>query len=808
MPLFDSILMDVRYALRNLRRSPVFTLVSVLSIAGGLAAGTGLFTFAYALMYRPLGVGDGHELHELFTGNRSGGRYGNSSYADFLEFRESPVIAAACATARIRATITVSGAAALHQGEMVDPGCFEAFRLVPSAGRFFTSADAAGTPSPIPIVLGHQLWQRRFGGDPATIGRIASINGRAVAIVAVAPVGFAGTSLDGGAEFWAPVAIAPAVLPPGSVDGRDQRFFSVFVRLRDGVERRQAEAALAVVAERLRAAYPEPWTDATGGTRRVTVMRETEARFGDTPGGALGLFGAALAAIALIVAIACLNLSTMLLARGAARTRELAVRLAIGASRSRVLRQLATESLVIAAMGAALALVIVLAGVRLFVAFRPAGIPAFDVAFDWRVVAFALLLAVGASLLFGIAPAMHSLRLALAEGLKGALPATRVRCARVGPRDALIIVQVAISSALLLVSTLFAGALARGAPSSPGFTVQGLAAAEAHLDALPAAAHAGLNARLLDAASRIADVDGVTASVIVPMSGSNRGFHVEAPGAERRVAYGNVVAPGYFSTLGIALRAGRDFGTSDGPGGRPVVIVSEALARELFGTTEALGRSVVMDSVSREVVGVVADIHYISLSQPVTPLIYLPLAQAPQGRIIVHARYRGGVATLAALETALRETDARIAVESARPIEAYLARALIGERVTQLVGALVGAVQLLLALMALWGLVAYAVERRTLEMGVRLALGATPASLVRHTMRPAAVLILIGVALGTALGTAIARVVQSQSFGLAPLDFRAILPVALVFTGVALIAAWWPARRAGGADPVESLRRE
>ena len=808
MPLFDSLRMDVRYALRNLRRSPVFALVSVLSIAGGLAAGTGLFTFAHGLMYRPLGVGDGRELYEVFTANRGGSRFGSSSYLDYLSFRESPVIASGCATARVRGTLTVDGTAAIHQGEMVDPGCFEAFRLAPAAGRFFATAEASGTPSPIPLVIGHQLWQRRFGGDASVIGRVVALNGAVVAIAAVAPAGFAGTSLDGGAEFWVPVAIAPAILPPGVLEDRRQRFFSVFVRLREGVDREQAEAALAVVAERLRADHPDRWTEGNGATRRVTVMRETDARFGDTPGGALGLFGAALAAIALVVAIACLNLSTMLLARGAARTRELAVRLAVGASRGRVLRQLATESLVIAALGALLALAMVFVGVRLFEAYRPAGIPAFDVAFDWRVVGFALLLAFVASLLFGLAPALHSLRLAFAEGLKGGLPATRVRRARFGPRDVLIVVQVAVSSALLLVSTLFAGALARGAPSSPGFSVHGIAAVEAHLDALPAAEHAATNARLLDAARGVADVDGITASVVVPMSGSNSGFYVETPSAERRVAYGNVVAPGYFATLGIALRAGRDFGTSDGPGGPPVVIVSEALARELFGTTEALGRAVVMDSVPREVVGVVADIHYISLSQPETPLVYLPLAQAPQDRIIVHARYRGGPATLAALEQALRGTDARVAVETAAPIEAVMARALIGERATQLVGAAVGAVQLFLALMALWGLVAYAVERRTLEMGVRLALGATPASLVRLTMRPAAVLIAIGVVLGTSVGTAIARVVQSQSFGLAPLDLRAILPVALAFTSVSLLAAWWPARRAGRADPAESLRRE
>jgi putative ABC transport system permease protein len=806
-PAAESMLQDVKYGARMLWRAPLFTAVAVLSIAGGLAAGTTVFAFMNALLFRPLGVGDGQNLYRIFTSDRDGSGHQSSSYPDYQSFRDmSGVLAATCATEQVRATVLVQGVAALHPGEIVSPGCFEAFELRPAVGRYF-SADQAAAAAPPPVVISHSLWTRRFASDPGVAGRMLQLNGMAVTVTGVAPVGFAGTSLDGGADFWAPVQLAPVLLPPGTIQDRRQRRFSIFARLREGVGPEQAGAALAVVAGRLRLLDSAAWTTAAGGTRRVTVIRETEARFLGSPASPLGIFASVVAAIAVIVAIACLNLATMLLARGASRTREISIRLAIGASRGRVLRLLATESLIIATLGAAAAIGTVAVGLRLFEAYRPAELPAFDIALDWRVLSFAIVVAMIAALMFGLAPARHTLRLALAEGLSSRLGTAGMRRLRLGAREALIVVQVAVSIALLLVSTLFVRAMASGSTRSPGFNGAGVSVVMTHLDAVADAELASVTARLLAAAGTVPDVGQVSLAGMVPMSGSAIEFEATVEkGPERRYA-GNVISPGYFQTLEIPFRAGRDFDSHDREGGTRVAIVSETLARSVWGTPQALGRALVIQGNRVEVVGVVADTRYRTLSEPFLPLVYLPTAQTPGTRFIVHARVRNPAALLA-LDAALRAVDPRVAIEGAKPLRAWIDRAMAPERAAQWAGGILGVLQLVLAVMALWGLVAYAVERRTAEMGVRIALGATPSSLVRLTMRPAGWSILAGVAIGCVLGATVAKLAQATSVGLAPLDFAAVIPVAAAFTMVAMLSAWWPARRAGKMDPAASLRRE
>jgi predicted permease len=810
-PAAESVVMDVRYGLRSLRRSPVFTAVAVLSIAGGLAAGTGIFAVMNAIVYRSIGVGDGQSLYRIFTSDHSGGSlYSSSSYPDFEAFREATdVIASACATERVRANLVVNGAAAMHHGEVVSPGCFDALKLSPPLGRYFSEHQAA--ESAVPLVISHSLFARRFDGDSSVVGRTVLLNGMSVTVIGVAPKGFAGTSLDGGAEFWAPIQVAPVVFPPGALRDRRQRMFTIFARLRGGVGREQAEAALAVVASRLQRLDAPAWTTAAGGTRKVTVLRETEARFAGAPAGATaGIFASVIVAIGLIVAIACLNLATMLLARGASRAREISIRLAIGAARGRVLRQLATESLIIAVLGAALAIALVSLGIRLFEAYRPAEVPAFDVAIDWRVLTFATVLAMAAALVFGLAPATHTLRLALTEGLKGRLFAARVRRIRVSAREALIVLQVAVSIALLLVSTLFVRAMAGGATVSPGFNGAGVSVIQAHLDAVADSEVAAVTERLLEAAASVPGVSQASLAGIVPLSGSNIGFAMGVNGDSARSFLGNVVSSGYFATLEIPIRAGRDFDRRDRAGGAPSVIVSETFARSVWGTPNVIGRSLIHDGRRVDVVnvvGVVADTRYRSLSEPFQPLVYLPIGQTSATRFFIHARVRDGQ-TLATLDAAIRAVDRRVAIEGATPLRAQIDRAMAGERAAQWAGGIVGIVQLGLAVMALWGLVAYAVERRTAEMGVRLALGATPSSLVRLAMRPAGVAIVAGVAIGCVLGATVAKIVQAASVALAPLDLVAVIPVAAIFTVVAMTSAWWPARRAGLADPAASLRRE
>ena len=806
-PRLESVAQDVKHGARLLWRSPVLTLVAVLSIGGGLAIGVGMFMFLNAVVYRPLSVGDGTDIYRVFTSDHDSGQFGSSSYPDYEAFRQARVFSSSCATTVTLATMGIDGVAAQHSGEIVNPDCFDALQLSPRVGRFFDQSTAGSTES-VPIVISHSLWTRRFAADLAVVGRPVVLNGSGATIVGVAPRSFLGTNLDAETDFWAPVALAPAVLPAKALTNRRYRGFRILARLPEGIGREQAEARLAVVAAQLRQVDDRAWTNAAGSTRKVTVMRELDARFAGSPGTVAAIGLGLLAAAAAVVALACVNLATMLLARGAARAREFSIRLAIGASRRRVLRQLVTESLIIAALGALVATATLVIGLRIFEANRPPGLPAFDLAVDWRVMTFATVTALFAAVLFGLGPAIHAVRLAIADGLKNRPLVGRIRRLRIGARETLIVVQVTASIALVLTSTLFVSALGRGTTVSPGFEPEGIAVVPVEFESIPDKELPDLTARLIEAARAVPGVERVSAAGLVPLMYSAMEFGGGEGGQQPRSFLGNVVSPGYFETLQIPLRAGRDFDGRERQTSVPVAIVSETLARSMWPSSNPIGQTLVVDNRILEVVGVVADIRYRALTEPFQPLVYLPVSQVLRARVFIHARVRPGGETLRRLEDTLRGVERRAAVDTAMPMPMYLEKALVAERATRWAGAALGIVQLALAVLSLWGLVTYAVERRTPEMGIRLALGATPRDLVRLMMRPAVALILAGVVFGCITGIITSQVVLSTSVGLAPLDLVAVVPVAIAFTAAAMFSAWWPARRAGLADPAASLRHE
>ena len=805
----DDLVHDVRYGVRYLGRSPVFTLVAIVSVAVAIGAGAAIFAITNAVGFRSIGVGDGDSLYRVFTSGRRGGLYGGSSYPDYRSFAAATdIFSATCAIDNVPATLAIDGEAVLHTGEIASPDCFDALRLKPAYGQFFSSASLAQTP--FPVVVSHGLWTRRLAGDPAAIGRAVVLNGRHGTIVGVAPRGFAGTSLDGSAEFWAAVSFADVVMPAGTIDDREHRRFSIYARLRDGIDRSRAEAALQVIAAQLRREDDRAWKTDAGGNRRVTVIQELEARFAQAPDMFLLTFGTGLGAVALIVGIACVNLATMLLARGAARAKELSIRLALGASRGRVLRQLATESLLVSTAGSVIGVGLVAAALRLSADRRPEGIPAFDVALDWRVLLFSVATALGASLLFGLAPAAHALKLAIAEGMKAPSAVRRIRRLRVGPREALIVLQVTASLAMLLVSTLFVRASMTAGTLNPGFNGQGVVTVRVGFDALDTAATSGLTERLLDAANRVPGVERAALAHMVPLAGERLGMEAAIEDGQVRSYFGNIVSPGYFAMLRVPLVAGRDFDVRDSANAPRVAIVSETFARMAWhAPASAVGRIITKNNEPVTIVGVVADTRYFASTEPYQALLYLPVAQAKDSyRATVHARVNGDGATVAALERALRAIDARLAIEAPASFSARIDAVNAPERAMRWVVAGAGGVQLVLALMALWGLVAYAVERRSAEWGLRVALGATPASVVRLSVKPAAILIGAGVIAGLAAGAVATEILQSSGMNHVAMDARAAVPLALVFAMVALSAAWWPARRAGMADPAASLRRE
>jgi macrolide transport system ATP-binding/permease protein len=808
---------DIRYGLRLLRRSPGFTCVAVVSLAFGLGAGAAIFTVMNALIFRPLPGRDTADIHRVYTSGGSGNRYGNTSYADFRSFVDGApdLFAGTCATAIVKGNLTVGDATTSHSGALMSGGCFDALKLKTHAGlgRLLTVADERPGANPPAVVISHAVWRRVFHGDPTIVGRSVAVNGVPSVIVGVAEAGFAGLSLDAGAEFFATVPLAATLLSDDTLTARGHRRFAVFVRLNNGVSTERAGATLTGIAAQLRHEYPDVWKERSGSTRTVTVERELDARFAGSPDAGAGISLVFIAAIAAIVAIACVNLATMILARGAARTRELSVRMALGASRGRLLRQLATESLLISAAGTVIGLVVVFAALRVFDAYRPPEIPGVAVGIDWRVLTFSAVMAILAPVLFGVTPGAHALGLAIVDGLKGRPSMMRRKFLRVGPRELLLVVQVTVSFALIITATLFTRSLMEPSAAEPGPGMSRVAVLSIDLN-LPSDSEPEMHAlttRLLDAAARQPGVDVVTAAAIVPLTGSYIGTSGRTDGAataDEQSLDANIVAPGYFELVGIARRSGRSFDARDAAGSPRVAVVSESMARRLWNSTAVVGRTVHLDDRPTEVVGVVADAPYRTTDGAPQPVVYVPLAQSARWRFVLHARVKPGGEILTALERAIRAVDPRVVVDRAVPLASMMDQTKVPARVTQAIGVGAGALQLGLALMALWGLVAYAVQRQTAEIAIRRALGATESGIVKLVMRPTVWLLGAGALAGTGLGVVASTLVHAEVIGLAPLDLRAAFPAAIAVGIVVVVAAWLPARRAAMIEPASALKQQ
>jgi putative ABC transport system permease protein len=801
--MLESLLRDVRYGARLLRASPFFTLVSVASVGAGLTAALGVFTIVNAAVFRPIGTAAAADLYRLYTSDRGGKQYGAVSYADYRDFaRATDVFAGMCATKPVRANVFIEQRGEMRSGAVVSPGCLGLLGVRPAAGRLLAPVET-GSPE---VVISYPMWRSRFAADPTAVGRQILLNGVSVTVVGVAPRGFNGTSFDGSADFWIDPERLPALLPARALTHRGYRGFTVYARLRDGVKPAQAEAALAGMAAGLAQADGAAWIDDAGAVRRVTVARETDSRFASTP-GIVELVGVSTAAgIAGVLAIACVNVATLLLARGASRTRELAIRLAVGATRGRVLRQLAVESFLISALGVVAAAATVAVGIRLFEAYRPDGVPAFNIALDWRVATFAVFAATLASLMFGLLPGLHTVKVALADGLKGRPSSLKLRRFRAGLREMLIVVQVAASVALLLATSVFARAMARGAMESPGFNADGVAVLYVDMGTLDGRRVPELTDRIMRAIGETPGVDTASIGAMLPLTGGSTTFRARVEGEDRALE-GNVISPGYLAVMRIPLRAGRDFSSLDAANTRPVAIASETLARTIWHTPDAVGRTLDVRGHTVEIVGVAADTRYRAVNEPFRPVIYLPISQLPVPDFYVHARAIGGE-TLAAMDRAARSVHPAILIDTSVPLAARLDDMRAPERAAQWVGAAGGIAQFLLVLMALWALVAYAVARRTREIGIRIALGATGSEVVGLVLRPALVLVATGAIAGAAIGVAATIVLQSEFVGLGELEPLAGIPVLVAVTMVAAAALLVPARRAASVEPVVALRAE
>jgi putative ABC transport system permease protein len=834
-PWLDALVQDVRYALRTMRRAPGFTTIAITSAAVGIGACSAIFAIFNAAVFRPLPIAEPGRLLSISEVDRRTGEAGNVlSYLDFQDLRASRSFAdIAAMDSRLPASLGLRGDPERLWGALVTANYFDVVKPEFAVGRGF-DASRDDTPAQTPvIVLSHRLWRSRFGGDLSIVGRSISINGRTAAVIGVAAAAFTGTEPGIVSDFWIPFSMLDEVesrLGPVTKNRR-RHWLGAVGRLRDGVDLRAARAELDVAAERLNAAF-------AGGDQSRGFHLERAGRIDPSLRGmASTLFLIFVGATVLVLMTACANIANLLLGRAAARRREIAARMALGAGRGRLVRQLLTESLVLALAGGAGGWAIASYGASLAGLVRtPFGWPIdLSIPLDYRVFGFCVLLSIATGLVFGLLPALRATRIELVTDLKAESPASST-VNRFGLRHALVVSQVAICTVLLLGTGLFLRSLQTTRGMDLGVRNRNLLL----LPFDPALDHrSDIDARrvigeVLEGARAIPGVEQATVTTELPLTFiiNNSRFVPAEKASDSRAQRVRTdiytVGPGFFSTIGVSLLDGdraairsifeKKSGALDGPAaGQPAfrpVIVNDAFARAAFPNESPIGRRIVGDGKALDIAGVVETAKSRTIGEEPRPSIFLPIlteyvaAQASRGVTLV-VKTRGEAASYTdAVRGIVRRVDPSLAVFDVRTMESHLRDALIVPRVTSTLSALAGTVGLALATVGVYGVISFAVARRRRELGIRLAVGARPAEILKMILRQGLAMASVGIGLGLVAALGVGRFAASLLYGVEPTDPLTFVAVPAFLLFVAFAACLLPARAAARVDPVDVLRSE
>jgi putative ABC transport system permease protein len=816
-PLVETILQDLRYALRALIKNPAFSTVAVLSLALGIGANTTIFSFVNGLLLKPPSVADPDRLVEVWEHNvtRGNGIGSNTqlSYPDFEYFRDRNDVFSDT-TAFTGETVGVvwnrDGEGETLRGAMVCGNFFSVLGVRPALGRgFLPQEDRAGSDSPV-VVLSHALWNQRLGADPAILGKVLTLNGRGFTVVGVAPATFTGLMAGFAADFWAPVAMHNAISPGLDLAERRQHWIIGVGKLKDGTTHAQAAANLAILGRQLATAFPDSNRNLAPSPMAVALI---PSPFRGIVGGASGVL---MAVVALVLLIACANVANLLLAKAAGRRREIAIRFALGANRRRVIQQMLTESIAIAAIAGALGLLLSLWAAPLLLSLKPASLPVFlNLSPDFRVLAFTLVASAITGLAFGLAPALQQSRINHVESLKEG--SQQAGASRSRLRSALVIAQVTACVVLLVGSSLCLRSLMNARSIDPGFEVKdGVTAA---LSVQPfgydAARGRAFYARLLDRVRMVPGVNGASLADHLPLGQMMRMASVQIPGTDAQPVGIElaIVAPGYFDAMGTPLVAGRDFSLRDDEKAAPVVVINEQMAERYWRGQNAVGQFITLvggdhGGTRALVIGIAKNGKYQSLGEDPKPYFYRPFFQeyTPNVELIVRAQDQARV--LRPLREIVRELDSRMALVGLETLEQHMQLPLFPAQAAGLLLGLFGALALALAVVGLYGVISYSVSQRSREIGVRVALGARDSDVLRLVLSQGLKLTTIGLAVGFAGALVVSRVLSSVLYGVSPTDPVSFGVVALVLTLVALLASYIPARWATRVDPMRALRSE
>jgi putative ABC transport system permease protein len=811
----NSLLQDLRYGVRMLLKKPGFTVIAVLALALGIGANTAIFSVVNTLLIRPLPFRDADRLVMVWEYNRIRDNHQNViSPANFMDWREqSTVFEDFAAFNDARLNLTGAAADPLEiPAQRTTPNLFSVLGVEPIMGRNFTAEDAAPGSAPV-VIISYALWQSRFGGDPSIVGKNITLNGTSATIVGVLPAGFQWfikkSSLTGNpAELWMTFAFTEQDRV------RRGRFMSAVARLKPGVTVAQAQTEMSALSGRLEQQY----TDFNKGWG-TEVIPLREQFVGDIRPALLILLGA----VGFVLLIACANVANLLLARAAARHREIAIRTALGAGRWRVIRQLLTESVLLSALGGGLGLLFAWWGIGAIIALSPRDLASLDrVSINLPVLGFTLVVSLLTGIIFGLAPALEATRLNtsefLKEGDKGVAGTARSRRLRA----VFVVSEIALALVLLVSAGLLLKSFMRLQTVNPGFESDNLLTMRV---ALPGRKYSEEYQRIAffrQAIERINHLPGVESAGAVSFlpfagPGSATGFTIEgrptpAPG-QGPVTDVRVMDINYLRTMNIPLLKGRVFTEQETTEQRHVVIINETLARQYFAGEDPLGKRVTVNMsdkpVPSEIIGVVGDIKHVSLDTPVKAMVYWPHPELAHTSMTIVVRTQGDPATIAAAATReIQAIDPDQPVSDVRTMQQLLASSVARARFNTLLLGLFAALALVLASVGIYGVMAYSVVQRTKEIGIRIALGAQSRDVLKMIVGHGMMLTLVGVGLGLTGALILTRLMSSLLFGVSTTDPLTFIGVSLLLSAVAFFACYIPARRATKVDPMIALRYE
>jgi predicted permease len=819
---------DIRYALRSLRKSPAFAVIAIITLALGIGANTAIFTVINAVFFHPIPVKDPARLMEVFTVDQR--RFfgltnnffptGYPNAQDIQQRAQSFDGMTIYAFLFAQVSMTVNGQPSQYFAQLSSANYFDVLGVHAQLGRTFRPEEDRGLGSGPVVVLNHGFWERVFASNPNVIGQSVLLNGQGFTIIGVAPKGFQGTSVIGGPDMWIPMSMHDQVLNGlNKTFFNERRFlgFSMVGRLKDGVRPEQAKSELTTIASDLEKAFP-----LANKGRIFTLQPLLESSIAANQRDQFKRAGIMMmAVVGIVLVIACFNIANLLLARAAGRKREISIRVAIGASRSRIVTQLLTEAMVLAISGGSLGLGLASLGRDLMWRFRPPQLPAdgMDISLDWHVMAFTFLVAIGTGLLFGMAPALQSSRPDLVSELKERAGGDLRKGRRFGIRDILISLQVAICLVALVGAGLFLLSLRNAREMDPGFDTNNLAMLSFDLGALnydPARSRE-FQRRALEAAQNAPGIRSAALSNTIPLfiGGFGRTLFREGEdsnnGQGGHVAQISEISPEYFKTMGIPLVRGQEFDSTVREDSPRVTIINETAARQIWPNEDPIGKrfKFFKDTDFTKVIGIARDSKYNTLGEEARPYMYVPLIQTTETSVTVFFRTQGDPrSALSTVRTEVQAMDRNLPITNVWPIGEVISQSLWASSFGASLLAVFAMIAMALCAVGIYGVVGYSVGQRIREFGIRLALGAQPRDVLMMVLKHSAMIMAFGLSAGLIIAFLLARLVVTFLYGVNTNSPLAFVAMAAVLALVGVFAAYIPARRAAKVDPMVALHYE